>query len=213
MNSELPRSHICITDAIESYAAQITAAAAGHRVITYLRDDFLIEDARAVVAEAYISEEQEKFLVLGAKSFNSVSQNALLKMLEEPPRHIVFILIAPQKLALLPTVRSRLSIKKLTQPLQYEPLSLSLSRLELSDLFDFVKANERLGKHELQYLLEQLYRQAVYVESMVLERGQLEAFELSYRLVRLNVKAQTLLVMLLSTFLKPTTKAVRHHAR
>lgn len=213
MSSTLPRSHICITDAIEAYAAQIASEVQGHRVVSYLRDDFLIEDARAVVAEAYISEEREKFLVLGAKSFNVVSQNALLKILEEPPRNIVFILIAPQKSALLPTIRSRLSMKKLTQPSQYEPLELSLSRLELSSLFEFVKANERLGRHELQSLLERLYRQAVFVESMMLSKEQLEAFDLAYRLVRLNARAQTLLVALLATFLKPVAKGGVRHAR
>ncbi|MBN2895543.1 MAG: DNA polymerase III subunit delta' [Campylobacterales bacterium] len=213
MSNTLPRSHICITDEIEAYSAQIASEVQGHRVVHYLRDDFLIEDARAVIAEAYISEEREKFLVLGAKSFNVVSQNALLKILEEPPRNIVFVLITQQKSALLPTIRSRLSMKKLTQGSQYVPLELSLSTLELSSLFEFVKANERLGRHELHSLLERLYRQAVFVESMTLSKEQLEAFDLAYRLVRLNARAQTLLLALLATFLKPVPKGGPRHVR
>lgn len=45
------------------------------------------------------------------------SQNALLKVLEEPPKYGVFILIADNPESLLPTVRSRCT------PLQLQPLS------------------------------------------------------------------------------------------
>lgn len=207
MSGELPRSHICITDAPEQYAAEIMQKTQGHRVVSFLRDDFLIEDARSVVAEAYISEEREKFLILGAKSFNTVSQNALLKILEEPPRNIVFILIAPSKSLFLPTIRSRLPMHKNLQNPTREPLELSLRHLDLATLFAFVKAYERLKKHELHALIEAIYYQAAHVEGVLLTQEQLDGFDLAYRLAELNGRTQSLLVMLLMRFLPEGRRA------
>ncbi|MBQ8769214.1 MAG: hypothetical protein IJZ15_06195, partial [Oscillospiraceae bacterium] len=56
-------------------------------------------------------------------------QNALLKVLEEPPKYGVFILIADNPESLLPTVRSRCT------PLQLQPLSESVLMQALSAEF------------------------------------------------------------------------------
>ena len=110
--SEPLRSHILIADEVEGAFGELQERLQGRRVVSFIREDFLIEDAKAVINEAYISEESTKYIVLGGKSFNSVSQNALLKVLEEPPNNIEFILIAPSKSIFLPTIRSRLPIVK-----------------------------------------------------------------------------------------------------
>lgn len=44
-----------------------------------------------------------------AEALNAASANALLKMLEEPPRGVVFLLVTHQPQRLLPTIRSRCS--------------------------------------------------------------------------------------------------------
>lgn len=46
-------------------------------------------------------------LIDPADSLNSAAANALLKVLEEPPLHTVFVLVSDQPRRLLPTVRSR----------------------------------------------------------------------------------------------------------
>ncbi len=207
MNRELPQSHIRIIESIEEYALALQNSLKPNRVLTYIKDDFLIEDARAVIAEAYISEEREKFLILGAKSFNTVSQNALLKILEEPPRHIVFIILAPSKSVLLPTIRSRLPIKKETMQKTHEPLGISFKHLELQNLFDFVKEYERFKKHELRLLIERIMHQACHIDGMVLSQPQLEAFDLAYRLSELNGRAQSILTMLLMHLLPESRRA------
>lgn len=46
-------------------------------------------------------------LILGAESMNPAAANALLKMLEEPPASVYFILVTSKPRALLPTLRSR----------------------------------------------------------------------------------------------------------
>jgi len=50
---------------------------------------------------------QKAYLVRDADAMNINAQNALLQVLEEPPKHAVFILSTDNPAALLPTVRSR----------------------------------------------------------------------------------------------------------
>ncbi len=70
-----------------------------------------VDDVRRVRDEAYLAtnEAQNKvFLFHDAHKLNPESQNALLKILEEPPSHVKFILCTPSLSPILPTVRSRL---------------------------------------------------------------------------------------------------------
>ncbi len=199
--SEKLRSHILISDDVEEAFGTLRERLQGERVVPILRDDFLIEDAKAAIAEAYISEATTKYIVMGAKSFNTVSQNALLKVLEEPPRNIEFILISTSKSAFLPTIRSRMPIRKTQRARQAVPVELRLGTLDLNALFTFVKAHEREKKHEAKALIEGLFHQATVNEQLVLSRKQLDAFEKAYRLIELNSRFQSVLVMLLMTFL------------
>ncbi len=199
--TELNSSHIIISDQVEEELENIKARLYPSRVVPFYKEDFLIDDAREVIREAYIAEEKVKTIVLAAKSFNEASQNALLKVLEEPPRNIDFILIAESKSSLLPTVRSRMPLvsnTKKKEPLQIE---LSLKKLELSSLFDFIKAHERTPKHEAKELIEALYNKAIE-EEIMLNASQLESFEMAYRLISLNARLSSVLSMLLMKFIR-----------
>jgi DNA polymerase III subunit delta' len=207
LSSDRVQSHIYITENVQEYAQQLKEKVAPYRCITYIRDDFLIEDAKAVIAEAYISEEREKFLILGAKSFNAVSQNSLLKIIEEPPKNIIFILVAPSKSLFLPTIRSRLPLLNLKQRDLIAPLEISLQRLDIQTLFSFVKTHEQLKRHELHRLIERIYHHACMNEAMTLNQEQLDAFDLAYRLTPLNGRSQSILVMLLMTFIPEPRRA------
>jgi len=194
-------SHIIICDNIEERSTALQNELASHRVVSFVRDDFKIEDAKAVTAEAYIAEEKVKYLLLAAKTFNVVSQNALLKLLEEPPRNIELIIITESKSTLLPTVRSRLKIVKEPAVKIHEEIDIKLANFSLSELFTFVKSHDRLSKYDAKRLIESLYRKATLMEGLVLSEKQIESFERSYRLIELNGRLQTILVTLLMTFL------------
>lgn len=199
---ENERGGILITAEMEERAREIEESRHPLRCITFMRDDFKIEDAKEVIAEAYRSEENTKTLILGAKSFTIPAQNALLKILEEPPRNIAFILLAPNKSTFLPTVRSRLSLKQEHQKVTYETLPITLKNLDLSGLFAFVKEHDRFKKHDAKALIEQLMHQAIHVEKLSLTAAQLEGFEKALRLIELNSRLQSVLVMVLMNFLK-----------
>ncbi|MBQ7096258.1 MAG: AAA family ATPase [Clostridia bacterium] len=72
-----------------------------------------VEDVRTFRQEAYImpNEAPRKVLVIDrCEMLNESGQNAILKILEEPPSHAVFILLASNREVMLPTIRSRCAI-------------------------------------------------------------------------------------------------------
>ena len=107
---EYDYSHIQIGNDIEALIEAATLNLSPNRVVVFFEEEFKIESAKAAIAEAYISEAQTKYIILASQSFNTISQNSLLKLLEEPPKNIELIIITTSKASLLPTIRSRLPI-------------------------------------------------------------------------------------------------------
>lgn len=199
--TELTSSHIIITDQVEEEIDGIKQRLYPSRIVPFYKDDFLIDDAKEVIREAYIAEEHVKYIILAAKLFNEASQNSLLKLLEEPPRNIEFIIITESKAALLPTVRSRMPLISKKSEKKALELDISLKKLDLSALFDFVKAHERTPKHEAKELIEALYHKAMD-EQIMLDAKQLESFETAYKLIGLNARMNSVLSMLLMKFIR-----------
>lgn len=198
---------ILITERFEERSLEIQKNLLPLRCVLFLREDFKIEDAKEVISEAYKSESQTKTLILGAKSFTVPAQNALLKILEEPPPNIAFILLAPNKSTFLPTVRSRMSLSQEHTEKQYEPMLLSLRTLDLSSMFSWIKEHEKAKKHEAKELIENLFHHAAHVEGLALTTAQIEGFDKAYRLIELNARVQSVLVMVLMNFLKEVKRA------
>ena len=194
------KSYILISNDIEEESQKIVEQLHPSRVVKFIRDEFKIEDAKAVVAEAYKSESQTKYILLAAHNFNAISQNSLLKILEEPPNNIEFIIISPTKSNLLSTVRSRLPIVKGNISHHVKEIDISLSRVEYSKVFDFLKENSRISKTEAKELVEALYHRATIVDKLILSSKQLENFDRAYRLLELNSRPQSVLAQLLMGF-------------
>jgi len=79
----------------------------------------LIEQVRDLIEKAYLMPMQGQvstFIIDDAHAMNPNSANAFLKTLEEPPRTSRFILIAPDRNSVLPTISSR------CQNLAFRPL-------------------------------------------------------------------------------------------
>jgi DNA polymerase III subunit delta' len=205
--NELTRSHIILNEEIEERYETLKAALHPSRVVGFIRDDFLIDDAKAVIAEAYISESSLKYIVLAAKQFNVYSQNAMLKLLEEPPTNIALVIIAPGKSVLLPTVRSRLPVVSELSAETLSGIDLQLGTLDLAALYGFVTSLGRMDRHEAKTMLEHLFYQATMVEKLELTEQQLDAFERSFRLLELNARLQNVMMAVLMTFLPEQKRA------
>ncbi len=172
---------------------------------TYFADElersgeFKVELAKEVIREAYIAEESQKYLILCALSYNIIVQNSLLKLLEEPPRNIVFIIIVKSKTALLPTIRSRLNIKYLQSQKEPYELGLNLKSLSLNEIFVFLKKHKNSSRDEVKEIIQTLLKELVMIDSIKLRSSELDMFNKSIELSQLNSRPQNILSYLLLT--------------
>jgi len=196
------KGHILISTDVEEEASRLEDELKPSRVVKFIEESFKIEHAKAVLAEAYISESETKYIVLAAQEFTAVAQNSLLKLLEEPPRNIEFIIISPTKSNLLPTVRSRLPILKVNTTHEIQEINLNLSRIDYSQVFAFLKENARIKKIEAKELLEALLYRATVTDMLILTPHQLENFDKAYRLLELNSRPQSVLAMVVMSFVR-----------
>lgn len=194
------RSHILISTEIKSEFEKLVAELKPSRVVGFVEDDFKLEHAKAVVAEAYISESETKYIIVGALTFGNEAQNSLLKILEEPPRNIEFIIISPTKSNLLPTVRSRLPIVVGEKKQKKTEIELNLARVDYAEFFAFLKASARITKTEAKELVEALYHKATVADMLILSTRQLESFERAHKLLELNSRPQSVLAELIMGF-------------
>jgi len=163
----------------------------------YDSDEFKVDDAKMVMREAYIAEESTKHLIIVAPTYRIEAQNALLKLLEEPPRNIVFIIIAKSKTALLPTIRSRMQIETLDFKKDPFVLEIDIAKMELGDIFNFLKKNKNISKTVLKETIEEILKTSLVSVKIKLLESELALFNKSLVLAELNTRPQTILSTIL----------------
>ncbi len=200
--SDLERGRIIIDEDISTRFETLKEQLSPHIVEGTVLDDFLLDDAKKVIAKAYVAESSNKYLILCAKKFGIEAQNALLKVLEEPPSNIIFIIVAPTASVLLPTIRSRLMIESIPKERRSNGIDIDLINLTIDQMLNFVSSAQKKSRHGSKEIVEQIFYQALYVQKMKLGSSQLDAFTTAFRLLELNGNLRVVLVMLLSQFLK-----------
>lgn len=107
----------------------VTAPEDGKKSIT-------VGQIRTLRSEAYVKPHmaaRRVFVIDRADTMNEQAQNALLKVLEEPPADIVFILIAESAAALLDTIISRCTVLSLVPPETQEALEYLKKNTDYSE--------------------------------------------------------------------------------
>ncbi|WP_323588268.1 DNA polymerase III subunit delta' [Aliarcobacter butzleri] len=160
------------------------------------KEEFLIAQANETIKEAFIATSEKKYLFLCGSTFRKEAQNALLKILEEPPKNIVFILITNSKISLLPTIYSRLPYKYLKKSEQKIESSLDLNRLDLKDIYTFLQENQKISKQEAKDIVESLLLKANN-QKIKLSQKKLDFFSKAIKLLELNSKPINVLTTLL----------------
>ena len=190
---------IVITSDFENLKAKLEAEFGVNNLRFFISDDFLLENAKEVIAEAYIAEKDEKILVIRTEA-----QNALLKIIEEPPRNIKFIIVTQSKNLLLPTIRSRMLIEnKLTKKPKMS-VELNLKSLSLKELTSFIDQKiaeeqaQKFGKNELKELVGAIVTKAVD-SGYKFSGDEMEYFFSLIKLADLNAKSHAVLTPLLLT--------------
>ena len=96
---------------------------------------YTIEDVRKQIVETVdlkpFQYDKKIYIIEKADTLNIQSQNALLKTLEEPPAHVLFLLLAERAEAFLPTILSRVVTMKI-RPLSEETVAEHLMGTGLS---------------------------------------------------------------------------------
>ena len=96
-------------------AACVKAAGGNHPDVTEIEGVgashlITVDAVRTLREQAYVLPNEASrrvFIIAGAQDMNEAAQNALLKVLEEPPAQTVFVLTCDNRSQLLPTVQSR----------------------------------------------------------------------------------------------------------
>ncbi|MDO4875603.1 MAG: DNA polymerase III subunit delta' [Campylobacter sp.] len=195
---------IVVTSDFESLKAKLESEFGINNLRFFISDDFLLENAKEVIAEAYIAEKDEKILVINANSFRTEAQNALLKIIEEPPRNIKFIIATQSKNLLLPTIRSRMLIENNLTKKPKITLDLNLKSLSLKELTSFIDQKiadeqaQKFGKNELKELVGVIVTKAVDA-GYKFSGEEMDYFFSLIKLADLNAKSHAVLTPLLLT--------------
>ena len=120
------------------------------------KDEFQLAQATQAIKESYIASNETKYIFLCGSTFRKEAQNSLLKVLEEPPRNVVFIIITNSKTSMLPTIYSRIPYKYLKKSVLKNESLLNINKLDLKDIYNFLKENQKISKNEAKDIVESI---------------------------------------------------------
>ena len=192
-------SSILIVNDIEATLAELLPNYPMHstRIIkNEEKEEFLIAQATATIKEAYIATSEKKYIFLCGSTFRKEAQNSLLKILEEPPKNVIFIIITNSKSSLLPTIYSRLPYKYLKKSVPKNESILDINKLDLKDIYNFLKENQKISKQEAKDIVESILIK-VNNQKIKLSHKELDLFSKSIKLLELNSRPINVLTTLL----------------
>ncbi|MDR2034253.1 MAG: hypothetical protein LBP89_06455 [Helicobacteraceae bacterium] len=173
-------------------------------IVEAKNEEFPIDAARALIAQAYVASEREKFLIAAADGYGREAQNALLKALEEPPRNITIYLLGTKKSAFLATVRSRLPLWTIPAPKTPAENLIDFARFDLKTVYEFVKTYSYLPRDRAKRLIEEALDYFLTLKSIKtpLKGRVLAAIERAFRLTALNSSAANAILPVLLLLLE-----------
>lgn len=165
---------------------------------------FTIDLSRAVLKEVAKSSYDVKYILLLGNTFREEAQNALLKVLEDTPPKIVFVIIVENKNSIMATVRSRLHklFWKIEEKKKIIKDELDYRNLTEKKILRYILQNKRISRDKVFEL----------ITSTIVIDGQnnLSTFNLEeldkltdlLRLLKLNSQALSVLTLFLSIIQK-----------
>lgn len=203
ITSKIETSNILIVNDIEESLTSILPYYSKHAVRVIRneeKDEFLLAQANAAIKEAYISSNENKYIFLCGKTFRNEAQNSLLKVLEEPPTNIVFIIMTTSKSSILPTIFSRIPHKYLKTSSIKDEIDIDIAKMDLKELYTFLKDKQRVSKNEAKKIVESILFK-VNSQKIKLTQNELDVFSKSIKLLDLNSRPINILTTLLLTII------------
>ena len=168
------------------------------KVIITDKQTFSVVDAKTAIEKAYMASEIETVIILAAKEFPPLIQNKLLKVIEEPPPRVSFILITASKATILPTIRSRLPITVLQDGDEGEAFELDMKHLDLASAYEFVQKHKRLtDKAAAKSIAEKISSEAIKSQAFDLDEKTLQLFYNAFKALDVGSQPQFVLTTLL----------------
>lgn len=102
-------------------------------VTIYRPTDLKVDDMREMIEDAQTLHEKRVYLLSEADTMTHAAQNALLKIVEEPPKNAIFVMTIEDSSSVLPTILSRASVHQLA-PYTKEELALKTDNKLILDV-------------------------------------------------------------------------------
>ncbi|RDU66112.1 DNA polymerase III subunit delta [Helicobacter didelphidarum] len=191
----LKKSYIIATNDFEDKINFLQNTYNSEYLRIFIKEELKIDDAHDIIKEAYIATSHEKIIAIFATSYNHFAQNALLKILEEPPKNVFFIFFITAKNKLIPTIFSRLAFFDQRKKNHIESFPLDIAKLNVPMVYKYIKQLEQenisleKGRNLLHSLLYMIAQQ-----NIELGQADLERFDIA--LQSLHVKQSVHLVLL-----------------
>lgn len=198
-DKKIDKSTILIVNDIEKTLSDLSPFYSPHSVRIIKneeKDEFQILQANQAIKEAYIASNENKYIFLCGSTFRKEAQNSLLKVLEEPPKNVVFIILTNSKSSILPTIYSRMPYKYMKTSLLKDEISLDILKLDLKDIYIFLKENQKISKNDAKATIEAILLKA-NKQNMKLTSTQLDLFSKASKLLELNSRPINILTTLL----------------
>ncbi len=208
ITNKIDSSTILVVDNIDSTLNDLVSFYPKHlvRIIkNEEKEEFLITQATLAIKEAYIASNEKKYIFLCGTTFRNEAQNSLLKVLEEPPMNVVFIILTTSKSSILPTIYSRIPYLYLKKSHLKDESALDIKKLDLKDIYNFLKENQKVSKSEAKEIIESILLK-VKIQDLTLTQSQLEFFSKSIKLLELNSRPVNVLTTLLLSLSNQKTK-------
>lgn len=176
---DFKKSYIVISNDFESEITHLKNTYTNEQLKIYETDDLKIDDVHAIIQEAHVASNSIKIIAIFAFSYNHFAQNALLKILEEPPEHIIFILHISTRNKLMPTIFSRLIVFNKYKKRKLDQFPLDLRKLSVPMVYEYIHALEKenvsqeKGRTILSQILEEVIRHNIALDKVTLDRFDL----------------------------------------
>ena len=191
--------YILVTEFDDYVKDKIDRELREYRRVWFNYDALLLEHIQGIFEESYLSEKNRKYIIIQTNKMGHISQNSLLKLFEEPPKNVHFILIVPSRSIILPTIRSRLPLK-IFKNIKHINLDLEIPKIEkfnLNLLNKFLKDVKKLNAVESRIVVEQILKKNSDYKFI---EQDFERFSIASQLLNLNSNSVRVFLMLLLPF-------------
>ena len=208
IDKRVDKSTILIVNDIEKALTELLPFYSPHSVRIIKneeKDEFQLLQATRAIKEAHIASNEYKYIFLCGSTYRKEAQNSLLKVLEEPPKNVVFIILTSSKSSILPTIYSRIPYVYMKTSSLKDEISLDILKLDLKDIYMFLKENQKISKNDTKIIIEAVLSK-VNKQNMKLSTLQLDLFSKALKLLELNSRPINILTTLLLSLANQKSK-------